>query len=177
MDLGTIEWGPVATWSAMAVTIVFSTRTWLSERSAKKSAKDAAQQAARSTEAAERSAEAQQQIAEVARRAFPEPKDFDFDIEYMQRGQFRIRNIGKRTASNIEFVQPEPIEGLPDALDPSPRWVNNTAVTLKVGEWADFQASAVSPAFGAWTTVYPKTVTITFDEGPTPLVLEMRQKR
>lgn len=175
--MGWDAWGPVATWSAMAVTIVFSTRTWLSERAAKKSAKDAEHQAARSTEAAERAAEAQQQIAEVARRAFPEPKEFDFDVDYVQRGQFRIRNTGKRTASNIQFVQPEPIDGLTDVWEPSPQWVNNAAVTLEFGDWADFHASAVSPAFGMWERVYPKTVTVTFDEVPSPRVIEMPPPR
>ncbi len=148
MDLGSIEWGPIATWSGTVVTIVFSVRTWPAERAAKKSAQDAAQQAEHSTAAAEKSAEVQQQIAEVARRAFPEPKDFAFSIEHMQRGQFRIRNTGKRTASDIKFIEPEPIEGIPDAWWPVPQWVNDDPITFEPDRWADFRASAMSPVTG-----------------------------
>ncbi|WP_280336051.1 hypothetical protein [Nocardia wallacei] len=155
------------------MTVFFGVRTWVSERSAKESARESKDQAAQSAEAAEKSAESQRRIAEIAERAFPAPKDFDFDIKYMQRGQFRLRFTGQAVASNIRFVNPEPPVELPKGWWPEPRWVTEEPITLTHHEWADFEASALSGASGEWRLVYPKAVTIEFDEAPGPVVLEM----
>lgn len=114
---------------------------------------------------------AMQTIAEAVHRAFPKPLPFDFTIEYMQRGQFRLRNVGSESVSNVRFV--EPPEELRGTFFPEPRWVNAGVVNLAPKKWADFTATAMSPAFGRWDTVHPKTVEVVCDEHTDPIEVEV----
>lgn len=120
---------------------------------------------------------AMREIADAARRAFPQPKPHDLRIEHMQGGQFRIRNLGTERATNVILSTPELVENMPPGVlpewIPTPTWVIREPTTLKPGGWADFHCSAMNPMAGKWQQVTAKSVTVTFDEALEPVELEM----
>lgn len=111
---------------------------------------------------------AMEQLAEAAQRAYPKPRDVAFKVEYMQQAQFRLRNVGTKTATNIKFVHDE--DDPAESYIPKAEWMRDEPVTLKPSGWADFEARGFEPL--SQRTVYPKVVSIRFDESAEPINLE-----